>query len=173
MGVRWSTRTLITVAVSFVDIEREFDLPPAIVWDALIDPVLLEGWLANAVVEPRVGGQYRLDWIEPRNLRPLVGVITELAPTVSLEVHAAAGESVRFELRALKSGTRELSTALRVVLASAVDPRFARAVVAHWQSNLEQLESLLRGHPVDWSTWQQDRGQDWASRVQRAGPRLQ
>ena len=63
-----SARSLLPVSSITLEFERAFDLPASIVWDALIDPVLLEGWLADATVDPRVGGEYRLAWIAPTHL---------------------------------------------------------------------------------------------------------
>jgi len=30
------------------------------------------------------------------------------------------------------------------------DPRFSGAIEHTWQTRLDQLENLLRGHPTDW-----------------------
>ena len=43
--------------------ERDFEFSPAIVWDALIDPDLVAGWLAEARIDPVLGGQYSLRWM--------------------------------------------------------------------------------------------------------------
>ena len=41
------------------------------------------------------------------------------------------------------------------------DARFRAPVVASWRTRLDQLEQLLRGHPVDWEHWQRDHGADY------------
>ena len=33
--------------------------------------------------------------------------------------------------------------------------------VAAWRIRLDQLDELLRGHPVDWDNWERDRGADY------------
>ena len=45
-----------------VDLVRDIDLPRVIVWDALVDPDLVSGWLAQADIEPVAGGIYNLVW---------------------------------------------------------------------------------------------------------------
>ena len=156
--------------VSGVDLvfQHDLDFSRAIVWDAIVDPVLLEGWLADAVVDPRIGGRFRLDWIEPNHLAPFVGEIVELEEGAVLCAAAGGLDSLRFELAAVPGGSRGESTVLTVTVASALDARFAPAVIAHWGSNLEQLTELLRGHPVDWANWERDRGESWDDRVERA-----
>jgi len=140
------------------------------VWDAFVDPILLEGWLANATVEAEPGGIYRLDWIEPSGLVPFVGVIDRIDHGHTLSATTVDARSLRFELEPVQGGTRGSASAVTVDVGGETDPRFTPAVVAHWESNLEQLEELLRGHPVDWTRWEEDRGQSWARRVERANP---
>jgi len=93
-------------------IERVIDLPRAIVGDALVDPVLVEGWL-----DPERGlGDF-----------PDVRLSTEEVP----------------------GGTRGSSTRVTVEIA-VPDPRFRGALLQSWQTRLDQLENLLRGHPTVW-----------------------
>ncbi len=93
-------------------IERVIDLPPAIVGDALVDPVLLEGWLHPSL---------------------------QLADFPGVEVSAVE----------LPGGTRGTSTRVTVE-ATVPDPRFQAAITQTWQTRLDQLENLLRGHPTVW-----------------------
>ena len=99
-----------------VRIERVIDLPRVIVVDALVDPVLVEGWL-DPVLQ-----------------------LTDF-PQVQLTTDEVPG------------GTRGSSTRITVVVALP-DPRFAHAVEQSWQTRLDQLENLLRGHPTDWQAEQ-------------------
>jgi uncharacterized protein YndB with AHSA1/START domain len=66
------------IAASRFDIERKIELPPPIVWDALVDPDLVAGWLAGAGIDLRVGGRYDLIWQRDGVRRVGPGVITEL-----------------------------------------------------------------------------------------------
>jgi uncharacterized protein YndB with AHSA1/START domain len=95
-----------------VRIERIIDLPRVIVGDALVDPVLLEGWLD---------------------------------PVLRL----ADFPDVRVFTEEVEGGTRGSSTRVSVEVA-VPDPRFSRAIEQTWQTRLDQLENLLRGHPTDW-----------------------
>lgn len=123
-------------------VERQIDLPNSIVWDALIDPVLVEGWL-----HPTAGlfdGEVR------ERTEPAPGAAAVLA------VRTDEFGELRFELTEREGGTRGGVTELRVRVASAADPRFRAPIVACWLLRLDQLEALLRGHPVDWATWKRD-----------------
>ncbi len=115
-------------------IERVIDLPRAIVWDAFVDPVLVEGWLDPALRlvdgEPAVLLRERRD---PELLRLSSSELGELV--------IAAEE--------LPGGTRGRSTRVSVEVVLA-DPRFAPGVRRGWIDRLDRLENLLRGHPADW-----------------------
>jgi hypothetical protein len=104
---------------------RVIDLPRAIVWDGLVDPVLVEGWFDPVLRlvdgEPAVVVLERRD---PEILRVRVEGIGELA----------------FEAAELAGGTRGTSTELRVT-----------GAIAGPEELLDRLQDLLRGHPVDWS----------------------
>jgi uncharacterized protein YndB with AHSA1/START domain len=147
-----------------------YDLPVAIVWDALVDEVLVEGWLAVARIDPRVGGQYWLDWQSGRAGAPTTGTVTTFEPPGRLVIKTDNIGSLDFTLESVPGGTRGTSTDLRLLVRQDIEPRLLALTHANWQSSLDQLEDLLRGHPVDWSTWQSDRGEAWAT-YQREAPR--
>lgn len=109
-----------------IRIVRTIDLPASIVWDALVDPVLVEGWL------------------HPR-LRPLDGVVHERDECAVLETESAGLGRLRFELTPLTGGTRGTSTRLDL---TAPAPERAEP---DWETRVDRLENLLRGHPVDWA----------------------
>ena len=141
--------------------ERDFEFSPAIVWDALIDPALVEGWLAQARIDPVQGGLYSLRWMTRPGLPVVPGTIAELRAPEVLQIARQGTGSIRFVLAALEGGSRGTSTRLRVELHAAVEPVFAARVTADWMTALDQLDDLLHGHPVDWSTWQADRNEAW------------
>lgn len=97
-------------------IERVIDLPRAIVEDALVAPVLVEGWL-----------------------HPVL--------------HLSDFTDVRLDAEEVPGGTRGTSTRVTVEVALP-DPRFRAAITETWQTRLDQLENLLRGHPVVWEAEQ-------------------
>jgi len=143
--------------------EREYDLPPAIVWDALTDEDLVEGWLAAAKINPRMGGQYWLNWQTGSSLAPTNGVITVIQQSRRLRIETDNIGTLDFTLEAIPGGTRGDATVVELRLNVDTDRRLLASTVAHWETNFDQLEDLLRGHPVDWSTWQRDRGEAWES----------
>ena len=107
------------------DLERLIDLPRAIVWDALLDPVLVEGWLHPTARLLSGDVSERVD--------PVPG------ETAVLETVAEPFGRLRFELDERSGGTRGTSTRVRVWAAG-----------TGWEDRIDALENLLRGHPVDW-----------------------
>lgn len=106
------------------DLERLIDLPRSIVWDALLDPVLVEGWLHPTA-------------------RLLDGAVQRVDPapgrTAVLESVLEPFGWLRFELDEREGGTRATSTLLRL-----------QGAGAGWEDRIDDLENLLRGHPIDW-----------------------
>ena len=122
-----------------VRVERTIDLPRGIVWEALVDPVLVEGWLHP--VERLVTGTASVVFAEPESAR---------APAVLHVISPAFGD-VRFTLVGVPGGTRGETTTVSLTVADEWGRLPDREQL--WQLRLDQLESLLRGHPVDWATW--------------------
>jgi uncharacterized protein YndB with AHSA1/START domain len=149
------------VSGSTLRFSRDYDLPVEIVWDALIDPDLVAGWLADATIDPRVGGAYDLEWSGPTALAATRGEITALQPFELLAVSTSNIGDLELTLEVLEGGTRGGATRLGVTLVTDVEPRFSASIGAHWLTNLDQLEDLLRGRPVDWANWERDRGPTW------------
>jgi len=146
------------VGDSVLRFERDYEFSRVIVWDALIDADLVSGWLAEAVITPAVGGEYTLRRLhQPEAL----GRISQLHPLERLEVEAGPLGVITFELEELEGGSRGTSTRLRVSIALTIEPVFESRVKADWLTNLDQLEDLLRGHPVDWAHWDRDRHESW------------
>jgi uncharacterized protein YndB with AHSA1/START domain len=153
--------------MSELEFSRDYDLPAAIVWDALVDEVLVEGWLAAARIEPRLGGLYWLNWQSGGSLAATNGTITGFDPPLSgqggwLSVATDNIGTLEFSLSSTPGGTRGSGTLLGLRIRVDTEPRLLSSTRAYWQSNFDQLGDLLRGHPVDWSTWQRDRGEAWA-----------
>ena len=153
---------------SELEFSHFFDLPVAIVWDALVDDVLVEGWLAAARIDAREGGLYWLGWQGGASLTPTTGIITVFEPPRRLAIDTDNIGSLEFALEAVPGGTRGSSTDLVLTIRVDTEPRLLASTHAYWQSNFDQLEMLLRGHPVDWSTWQRDRGEAWAAYLREA-----
>jgi uncharacterized protein YndB with AHSA1/START domain len=156
------------VSTSELEFSREYDLPVAIVWDALVDEDLVEGWLASARIDPRVGGRYLLHWLSGTSLGPTTGVIEAIEPRRRLTIDTNNIGRLSFVLESLPWGTRGSSTEVRLTIQVDTEPRMLASTHAYWQTNFDQLEDLLRGHPVDWTTWQRDRGDAWAAYLREA-----
>jgi len=102
---------------------RVIDLPRAIVWDGLVDPVLVEGWFDPALRLVDDPGVTVLERRDPELLHVRAGRLGELLIEADVE----------------PGGTRGTSTRLTVTSA-----------LPDWEERLDHLEDLLRGHPVDW-----------------------
>ena len=154
---------------STVDLVRDIDLPRVIVWDALIDPDLVSGWLAQAEIEPIAGGVYNLVWSHRPAYADTFGRITLLQHPERLHVDTTNLGRVEFSLESVDGGFRETGTRLRVTIDPTAEGMDDAAAIAHvgagqisidqiaadWMTNLDQLEELLHGRPVDWKNWRQ------------------
>lgn len=145
--------------------ERELEFAPVIVWDALVDADLVSGWLAEAVIEPVVGGEYNLRWVHRFGQPASLGRITVLQPLERLHVDTTTVGLLRFGLEEVDGGSRGTSTRLALQVDVEVEPAFAPRVKADWLTNLDQLGDLLRGHPVDWQHWDRDRHESWTQHL--------
>ena len=141
--------------------ESDYEFSRVIVWDALLDADLVSGWLAEATIRPEAGGEYNLRWAHRAGQPESLGRITVLQPLERLYVDTTDAGRMQFELRELPGGLRGDSTRLRVTIDSSGDVVLDARAKADWLTNLEQLEDLLRGHPVDWSHWDRDRHAAW------------
>jgi uncharacterized protein YndB with AHSA1/START domain len=138
--------------------ECDYEFSPVVVWDALVDSDLVSGWLAEAAITPEVGGEYNLRWLHRMGQPDTFGRITDMQPLERLAVDTSDSVLVTFELLELPVGLRGTSTRLRVTVDG---PEADARVKADWLTNLDQLEDLLRGHPVDWANWERDRYDSW------------
>lgn len=156
------------MSTSELELRRSYDLPVAIVWDALVDEDLVEGWLAAARIDPREGGLYWLGWQGGATLAPTNGTIIAIEPPRLLAIDTDNIGSLEFRLESVPNGTRGTSTDLILRIRVDTEPRLMASTRAYWQSNFDQLEALLRGHPVDWSIWERDRGGAWSAYLREA-----
>ncbi len=143
--------------------EAEYDLPPEIVWDALVDSDLVSGWLAEADIEPRVGGRFDLEWRQLEPARHTTGEITGIDDLRELVVELDNYGVVSFVLEGVAGGTRGFGARLRVRVDALADQHFSGTIVATWRLALEHLDGLLAGHPVNWASWQNNYGARWAA----------
>ena len=152
-----------------ISLSRDLDLPRVIVWDALVDADLVSGWLADAEIEPIAGGRYNLVWVHRQGFEPTFGRITQLQHPERLAIDTSNTGRLEFRLESMDGGFRDTWTRLTVTVVDDVDDAQAVArLTADWLCNLEQLEELLHGRPVDWSNWERDRRDQLAQHLQTA-----
>lgn len=134
------------------------DLPRSIVWEAIVDPILMEGWLHPDA--SLVEGVELLERRDPSPEEPAVPAIVESdGPRLG---------HVRVELTEASGGSRGGVTELVLSVPQHIDSRFRAPLIAGWQTRLDQLEELLRGHPVDWEHWERDHGAGYEQHLLRA-----
>jgi uncharacterized protein YndB with AHSA1/START domain len=140
--------------MSRVVVERRIDMPRPIVWEALVDPVLVEGWLhpSHRIVDD--------------------AEVRELEEPEALEVVSEQLGHLVVALGIAPGGTRGSSTDLSIELVPCDAVAVDAAAIAAWEVRLDQLEDLLHGHPVEWDRWHEDRGADYAAHLQRAEQRV-
>ena len=131
---------MVAVELAF---ERDYEFAPVIVWDALVDPELISGWLPESMLGP----------------------ITVLNDLRRMTLQTSTVGPLLFELTPLEGGNRGTSTRLSVRFDMEVEPVFATRVKADWLTNLDQLDDLLHGHPVDWANWERDHHDAWAQHL--------
>lgn len=136
---------------------REVDLPRGIVWEALVDPVLVEGWLHPSA--RLAHGTEPVVFREP----------DDPAEPAVLEVISPSFGRVRVVLERVPTGTRGESTRLELTVGDEWGRRSDREAL--WALRLEQLGALLRGHPVDWTSWPERHRAEHAAARAEAGLR--
>ena len=151
----------VRMTVPPLHLSRDLEFPRVIVWDALLEPDLVSGWLGEAQIVPEVGGEYNIAWVHHEPVLRSYGRITALQPLELLYVDTLTVGRWKFVLDELEGGSRGTSTRLDVVVELDIDEAFAGRMRADWLTNLDQLEDLLRGHPVDWAHWTRDRYDAW------------
>jgi uncharacterized protein YndB with AHSA1/START domain len=126
--------------------ERVIDLPPPMVWEALVDSDLLSGWLADASVDARAGGSAVFRWFDgaPSTRSSIAAYVLHETLTFATD---NAGRWA-FALQAVPGGPRNNTTHLRLTVTPAT-ARQSEAAEHAWPSSLRNLELLLHGHPVD------------------------
>jgi uncharacterized protein YndB with AHSA1/START domain len=150
------------MALETLRFEHDYEFPPVIVWDALIDADLVSGWLAEAEIAPEVGGEFNLVWRHREGSPASPGRITVLQPLERLHVDTLDAGRLEFELTEFPGGNRGTSTRLRLTVEVEVEPVFAARLKADWLTALDQLQDLLHGHPVDWANWGRDMQETWS-----------
>ena len=131
-------------------VSRLLPFAATVVWDALTDPVLLQGWLAveatpivGRTLEIAVGGV------------PLPGAssgsVRSVSPGRAAELDLGEAGIVRFEVVESEPFSTGRSASTCTATAAPAHDLAARGIVAALDARLDALHELLRGRPVDWS----------------------
>jgi uncharacterized protein YndB with AHSA1/START domain len=138
------------VPIADLNFERTIDLPPIIVWDALVDPDLLAGWLGEVRRDAPGARAFRILWPGADARQSTSGSVAELDAPRRLRVVTDNRGTIECTLESIPGGLRGSGTELRLQIDSGIEPAFATRVRAEWETSLDRLERLLHGHPVDW-----------------------
>lgn len=136
--------------------QRRLSHPIDRVWAALTSPAELRGWLGDAEIDLRQGGQFVLRWLntdQDGNHAEMHATITALDPPRVLETEGDIHGVLRWELEPDGDGT-----VLTFTSTLDLPDEFRFRVLAGWHFHLDSLADALGGHPVDWSHWGLD---DW------------
>ncbi len=131
--------------------QRTIDLPPAIVWDALVDPELLAGWLGEVRIIPTDPPTVRVVWPGPEERHSTSGTVTDLEAPLRLGLETDNRGRIDVTLVSIPGGLRETSTELELRVGPGIEAAFAGRVRREWNTSLDRLVDVLHGHPVDWA----------------------
>ena len=127
--------------------ERRYQATPDEVWAAVTDPESIKRWLfADSVIEPRVGGAFRLTWDEQHT----TGSVLAWEPPKLLEVEWLESDLqsiLRIEISAVDGGT------LLVLDHRKLTPEPALRVGPGWHAHLDTLGTVLAGRGESVEAW--------------------
>jgi uncharacterized protein YndB with AHSA1/START domain len=128
--------------------ERRYDASPDEVWAAFTEPESISRWLfADAVLEPRIGGDFRLRWSE----NEVGGTVLVWEPPRTLEVEwneTNLRSILRIEITALENGA-----ALALEHRNITTKNAAIGMGAGWHAHLEALGEILSGREASSERW--------------------
>lgn len=127
--------------------ERRYEGTPEEVWAALTEPESIKRWLfADAVLEPRVGGAFRLRWSE----NEAGGSVLVWEPPRTLEVEwneTNVRSILRLEVTPVEDGAALVLDHRNISAISAI------GMGAGWHAHLEALAEVLAGRTVSEERW--------------------
>lgn len=147
-------------------LQYTLDMPRSIVWIAFAEPEMMSGWWGEARMEPRAGGEFRLELRVTDGTLAILGRLTRVTEPRLLELTAPAFGTLTVTLDEAPGGTRGSSTALgvsmdRYPLDLREVPASTAAVAARWDAHVADLVNLLHGHPVEWDGAARHRSSGW------------
>ena len=155
------TLTVTTPSSTELCVERVFQAPARLVWDAHTKPELVRQWLLGpdgwdmpvCEIDLRVGGAYRYEWSHPDE--PSFGTggeFTEVEPTsrlVSTErMDGFDGETLNTMTLAEAEGRTTLTLLMRFESQEARDAAAATGMADGIGTSFDRLESVMRDWPA-------------------------
>lgn len=146
---------------------RDFPHERRLVWAAITDPGETVRWWAESRVDLRVGGEFRVRWLngdDGERREWLGGEILQLRPPQHtdpglIEFTNEAHGLLRFELEPTPVGTR------LVFVATSTPPeeKYLAMSLAGWHVHLEHLATVLDGtvDAIDWPDWNREHLPRW------------
>lgn len=131
--------------------ERRIDLPPSVVWPAIVDPELLAGWFADVAPTRAADGRIDLSWPDGVWRAPTKALVQQQIDNERLRVSTDNRGLICVELSPNEGGLRGTWTHLTVSVTLFGEATDVPSAEAEWTLALDRLEELLRGHPVDWA----------------------
>ena len=131
-------------------VSRLLPFGAVVVWEALTDPVLVQGWLAPEVT-PVVDAGASLDLVGIPMPGADVGRIRSIEPGSSAELDLGRAGSVRIEVTALEPMPTGRSQCMLVAVATPAHELADRGLLEALEARVAALHELLRGRPVDWA----------------------
>jgi uncharacterized protein YndB with AHSA1/START domain len=147
---------------------RLIDMPALIVWDAVSDPDMVSGWLAEASIEQQEGGDFWFEWmtVPDRSIASASGGVVsrfEEGSAIDYSFLHEGEVTARFRIRLhdVPGGPRDRQTELVVTVSGVLPAGIANVLKASWRVHLDLLEDLVHGTPVDWATCEAVHGARW------------
>ena len=145
-----------------LDFARDYLYPHDLVWRSVTDPERARLWWAETRVDPRVGGEFAVRWLNGRDGEPLEwldGEILAIDEGRSIQFSNSDHGLLRWEVTPTPSGTRLRFTAQT----TPAEERFVAMSLAGWHIHLDHLAQVLAGGTIDWSTWYAEYEPAWTA----------
>jgi uncharacterized protein YndB with AHSA1/START domain len=166
------TVTQVGDGVYDLSFERRYALPIETLWAALTEPARLADWLAQAKVDPRLGGIIELNWPTMGD-GMTAGIVAFDPPRLFAftwpEPDGAPGSVVRWELSETAEGCRLVMTNTLLRAEHLLD------VGSGWHTHLDELpEAAGRAVPLPWTNAREAarRARQFAEHMDRYRARL-
>jgi uncharacterized protein YndB with AHSA1/START domain len=128
--------------------ERRYAATPEEVWAAMTEPDSIQRWLfAAAVLEPRVGGEFRLDWSDTEKA---TGSVLVWDPPSVLEVEwnePNVSSTLQLRIESSRAGTLLTLDQRNISVQAAI------GMGAGWHAHLDALGDLVEGRGADEEAW--------------------